>query len=163
MAAFMSFRSTFFSKHLKVDSFFIKLPSIFILGIFLFKESPKKYLTSFSLPWGEETPSLLFIIFSSLLFTPSLFKNFSLLAKHKDFDFFKATLSTLNIICIKFTYIKAHLGLHSSYETTVLKKKNHFEKFIKELDFKELSTQAKHPRVWILNKDWLNDSPRYYC
>ena len=31
----------------------------------------------------------------------SLFKNFSLLAKHKDFDLLTATLSTLNIIYIK--------------------------------------------------------------
>ena len=31
----------------------------------------------------------------------SLFKNVSLLAKHKDFDFFIVTLSTLNIIYIK--------------------------------------------------------------
>ena len=34
-----------------------------------------------------------------------------------------------------------------------LKKKNHFEKFIEELDFVKLSTQAKRLRVWILQDD----------
>ena len=33
------------------------------------------------------------------------------------------------------------------------KKKNCFEKFIEDLDFVELSTQAKHVRVWILHDD----------
>ena len=40
-------------------------------------------------------------------------------------------------------------------ETTQQKKtnqeKNFLEKFIEELDFIELPTQAKHPRVWILH------------
>ena len=39
-------------------------------------------------------------------------KTLFFLAKHKDFDFFKATLSTLNIIYIKLIYIK------SSFEFT---------------------------------------------
>ena len=42
MAAFIRFRSTCFSEHLKVDALFIKQPSYFLLRIFLFKESPKK-------------------------------------------------------------------------------------------------------------------------
>ena len=42
MAAFIRFRSTCFSEHLKVDAFFIKQPCYFFLGIFLIKESPKK-------------------------------------------------------------------------------------------------------------------------
>ena len=46
-------------------------------------------------------PSLLFIMFSWLLVTPPLLKNFSLLTKCKDFDFLKATLSKLNIVYIK--------------------------------------------------------------
>ena len=54
--------------------------------------------------------SLLFCMFSSLLFTPSLFKKFSLLAKHIDIDFFKVTLSTLNIIYKKPVYIKGSFG-----------------------------------------------------
>ena len=33
------------------------------------------------------------------------------------------------------------------------KEKNYFEKFVEELDFAELSTQAKHLRVWILHDD----------
>ena len=40
MAAFILFRSICFSEHLKVDAFFIKQPSYFLLGIFLLKESP---------------------------------------------------------------------------------------------------------------------------
>ena len=47
------------------------------------------------------------------------------------------------------------MGLHSNNETTVLKK-NYFEKFIEELDFAELSTQANHLRVWILHGHWVN-------
>ena len=31
--------------------------------------------------------------------------------------------------------------------------KNYFDKFIEELDFVELHTQAKHPRVWILHDE----------
>ena len=49
--------------------------------------------------------------------------------------------------------------LGSDNETT---QKNYFEKFIEELDFLKLSTQAKHLGVWILHDDCLNDSPRYY-
>ena len=93
-------------------------------------------------------------MFSSLLFTPSLLKNFSLLAKHKDFDFFQATMSKLNIIYVKLITQKAHLGLHSNNGTTVLtKKKNYFEMFIEGCDFVELSTQAQHLRVWILHSN----------
>ena len=40
--------------------------------------------------------------------------------------------------------------------------KSYFEDFI-ELDFVELSTEAKLLRVWILHEDWLNDNPRYDC
>ena len=42
MAAFIRFRSTCFSEHLKVDALFIKQPSYFLLGIFLFKKYPQK-------------------------------------------------------------------------------------------------------------------------
>ena len=99
MAVFIRFRSTSFSEDLKADAFFIKQPSFFFFSeYFYLKNNPKKHVPSFSLPWGERISSLIFIMFSSLLFTSSLFKNFSLLAKHKDFHFFTATLSTLNII-----------------------------------------------------------------
>ena len=37
----------------KWDALFIKQPSYFLLGIFLFKESSKKYTPSFSLPRGN--------------------------------------------------------------------------------------------------------------
>ena len=46
---------------------------------------------------------------------------------------------------------------------TKLLKKNYFKKFIEDLHFVELSTQAKHLSGWKLHDDWLNDSPRYYC
>ena len=36
---------------------------------------------------------------------------------------------------------------------TKLLKKHHFEKFIEEFDFVELSTQPKYLRVWILHSD----------
>ena len=48
---------------------------------------------------------------------------------------------------------KSSFGFTFELRNYNTQKTNHFEKFIKELDFKELSTQAKHPRVWILNKD----------
>ena len=63
------------------------------------------------------------------------------MTKRKDFDFFKATDFTKQV----------HFGLHSNNETT--QKTNYFEKFIEEFDFVELSTQAKHLRVWILHGD----------
>ena len=139
MAAFTRFKFTSFSEHIRVDAIFIKQRNYFLLGTFLFKESPKQHIPSFSLPWGEGIRSLLFIItfhhwFSSLLSTPSLFKNFSSLAKHKDFAFFQATLSTLNIIYIRLIYIKkAHLGLHSNNETAALKTKTISRSLLKNL------------------------------
>ena len=135
MAAFIRFRSTCFSEHLKVDALFIKQPNYFFSQYFYFKNCPKKYVLSFTLPWGEGIPSLLFIMFSSLLFAPTLFKNFSLLAKSKDFDFFKATLSTLNITYIKPIYIKSSFGFHSNNGTTVLK-------------LKTISISRSYWRIW---------------
>ena len=43
-------RSTCFSEHFKVDAFFIKQPCYCFFGILLFKESPKKHASPFSLP-----------------------------------------------------------------------------------------------------------------
>ena len=43
---------------------------------FYLKNHPEKHLPSFSPPWGEGIPSLLFIMFSSLLFTPHSSKTF---------------------------------------------------------------------------------------
>ena len=54
------------------------------------------------------------------------------------------------------TFILAYIRI-----TEQLIKKNYFEKFIEELDFVEFTTLAKHLRLWILQDDWLNDSPRY--
>ena len=137
IVAFIRFESTCFSEHLKVAAaFFIKQPCHFFLGIYL-KSHSKKHVPS--LPLGEGIQSLLFVMFSWLLFTPTLLKNFSLLAKFKDFDFFKA-------------YIRI----------TKLLKINYSEKLIEELDYVELSAQAKHLKVWILHDDWLNDSPRFH-
>ena len=48
------------------------------------------------------------------------------------------------------TINKVHFDSHLNNETT---KKNYFEKFIEEVAFVELSTQAKHLRVWILHDD----------
>ena len=73
MTAFTCFRSTFLSEHLKVDTLFIKQPSYFFLGIFSFKESPKKIRT---------------VILTSMM------RENSIIA-------FKATFSTLNNIYVK--------------------------------------------------------------
>ena len=110
MAAFIRFRSTYLSEHLKVDTLFIEQLSYFLLRIVLFKESPKKHTHSFSLLWGKGIQSLFFHHVFVITFTPSLFKSFSLMAKHKGFDFFKATHSMLNIIYIKLIYIKSSFG-----------------------------------------------------
>ena len=85
----------FFQNTLKWMLSLLSNQAIFFSKYFYLKNHLKKTVISFSLPWGERIPSLLFIMFSSLLFTPSLFKNFSFLVKHKDFDFFKEILSTL--------------------------------------------------------------------
>ena len=45
-----------------------------------------------------------------ITFYAATLQKLSLLAKHKDFDLFKATLSTLNIIYIKIIYIKSTFG-----------------------------------------------------
>ena len=136
MAAFIRFRSTCFSEHLKKDALFIKQPSCFFLG--------KKHIPLFKPPRVEGISSLTFIMFSSLLFTSTLFKNVSLLA----------TISKLNIICMKLIYIKGSFGcLHWNNRTTVLKKKGSFEKLIKELYFAKLPIIPKHLRVWILHED----------
>ena len=79
--------------------------AIFYLEYFYLKNTPKKHVPLSWLPWGEGTPSLLFITFYAVAF-----QNFSLLTKLKDFDFFKATLSMLNIIYIKPIYIKSSFG-----------------------------------------------------
>ena len=59
MAAFIRFRSTCFSEHLKVDALSMKQPRYFFLGaVYL-----KIHVLSFPLPWSERIPSLLFIMF----------------------------------------------------------------------------------------------------
>ena len=68
--------------------------AIFFSEYFYLKNHPKNTC------W-DGMPSLLFIMFSWLLVTPPLLKNFSLLTKRKDFDFFKTTLSKLNTVYIK--------------------------------------------------------------
>ena len=55
--------------------------AIFCLEYFYLKNHRIKQVPSFSLPWWEEIPSLLFIMSSWFPFTPLLFKNFSLLTK----------------------------------------------------------------------------------
>ena len=110
MPAFIRFRSTCFSERLKVDALFIKQPTYFFLRMFLFKESPKKSQTFILTSMKRGNSIIAFHHVFILLFTPSLFKNFSLQAKHKDFDFFKAILSTSDIIFIKLIYIKGSFG-----------------------------------------------------
>ena len=136
MAAFIRFRSTCFLERLKKDALFIKQPSCFFLG--------KKHIPSFKPPRGEGISSLTFIMFSSLLFTSTLFKNVSLLA----------AISKLNIIYMKLIYIKGSFEcLHLNNQTTALKKKGSFEKFVKELYFAKLPILPKHLSVWILHED----------
>ena len=48
-------------------------------------------------------------------------------------------------------YIKGSFWL--IFEKRNYSKKKHFQKFIEELGFAELSTQAKYLRVWILRDD----------
>ena len=107
MAAFLRFRSTCFSEYLKWMLSSLSKQANFFSEYFCIKNHSKNIY--FHSPFHEEREflSLLFIMFSSLLFRSSLFKNFSSLTKLKDFDFFKATtLSTLNIKYVKLIYIK---------------------------------------------------------
>ena len=102
--------------------------AIFYKEYFHLKNHPKNTYFYFHL---HEERELLFIVFSSLLFMPSLFKNFSLLVEHKDLIFLKRHLNDKHI--------------HKTYLSLL--------KFIEELHFEELSTQAKHLRVRILHVD----------
>ena len=108
MAAIIRFRSTCFSEHLKKDALFIKQPSYFFLGIRLFKESPKEIRTFIlnSMIRGNSIIAFHHVFHHSRRHSP---KNFSLLEKHKDFGFFRATLSSLNIIYIKLIYFNKRL------------------------------------------------------
>ena len=93
MAAFICFGSTCFSEHLKVaTASFIKQPYYFFLEIFLFKESPKETRTIILTSMMKENSIIFFIMFSWLLFMPTLFKNFSLPIKLKYFHFFNPIL-----------------------------------------------------------------------
>ena len=107
MVAFIRFRSTCFSKTSKWILSSLSNSAIFYLEYFYLKNHPKKHtliLTSFM-----RGNSIIAFMFLSLLFMLPLFKNFSLLAKQR-FYFFKATLSTLNIIYMKLIYIKSSFG-----------------------------------------------------
>ena len=85
--------------------------------------------------------------------------------KHKDFDFLESD-TTLDIIYIYiYIYIKViyihkkliwvYIQITKLYyiATLITQNKKYFEKFIEELDFAELSTQAKPLRVLILHED----------
>ena len=55
---------------------------------------------------------------------------------------------------IKLIYIKKiSFGFTFELRNYSTQNKNYFEKFIEELDFSELSTQAKHLRVQLLHED----------
>ena len=130
--------------------------AIFFLEYFyLMNHRKRKHVPSFSFPRLEGIPSLLFM-FSWLRFTMSLFKNFSL-----------KLLISLKRHTFNFKHYVHKTCLHKRFILVQIKitknKKKYFEKFIKELDFVELSTQIKHLRVCVLHGDWLNDNPRYYC
>ena len=65
---------------------------------------------------------------------------------------------------VKTTYFQYWTRLILTYiRIRKLLKQNYIEKFIEKVAFVELSTQAKHLRVWILHDDWLNYSLQYYC
>ena len=103
----LNFQNACFREHFLMPyAFLFYTTELFFLGIFLFKESSEKsrplILTSMirGIPRLLSTiafiltsmirgiPRLLFIMLLWLLYMPSLFKNFSLLTKYKDFDFF---------------------------------------------------------------------------
>ena len=106
MAAFIRFRSTCFSEDLKVDALFIKQPRYFLLGIFLFKESSKKRtLILTSMRRGSSIITFHYVFISTFYAVTRQ----KLYRPNKDFDYFKATLSTLNIY-IKRIYIESSFG-----------------------------------------------------
>ena len=109
MAVFINLRSTCFSKHLKVDALFIKQRCYFLLGIFLFKESPKETHT-FILTSIRTGNSIIAFhhVFIITFYAVTLQKLF--LRNIKILIFFKETLSTLNITYITRIYIKSSFG-----------------------------------------------------
>ena len=76
MVAFIRFRSTCFSEHLKVDALFIKYLSYFLLGIFLFNESPKKTRTFIPFSMVRGNSIITFHVFMIALYVVTLEKLF---------------------------------------------------------------------------------------
>ena len=120
-AAFIRFKFTSFSEHIKVDALFIKQRSYFFSEYFDLNNHPNNtYLHSH---FHEERG---FDQCCSSCFFHYFLRRHSLKTffywRNKDFHFFQATLSTLNILYIR-TYLhqKAHLGLHSNNEIAALK------------------------------------------
>ena len=107
MAAFIRFRSTGFSEHLKVDALFIKQPRYFLLGIFLFKESSKNTYPHSHFHEEREFHHCFPLRFHYYFLRRHSSKLF--FTGETEFDYFKATLSTLNIY-IKLIYIKSSFG-----------------------------------------------------
>ena len=108
--------------------------AIFYWEYFHLKSHPKKHVPSFSLPWWKGI-LVFFITFYAVTLQTLFFTG-----ETKRFDFFKTTLSTLNIIYINIIYNiyilyteKAHLGLHSNNETAVLKTKSISRSLLKNL------------------------------
>ena len=83
MAGFIRFRSTWFSEHLKVDALSsLSNGAIFFSKYFYLKITQRNMYIHSHFHDKREFHHFL---------TPSLFKNFSLLTKLDDFDFFKVT------------------------------------------------------------------------
>ena len=144
MAAFIRFRSNFFSEHLKVDAVFIEQPSYFLLGIFLLKNHPENTYLHSHFHEKREFHHWFSSCFRRYFLRRHSSKTF-LYWRNKNFDFFKAILSTLNIIYIGLIYIKKLIWVYIRII------KLHYSK--QKLFFAELSTQAKHLRVWTLHED----------
>ena len=89
LTAFIRFRSTSFSEHLKVAAaFFIKQPCNFFLEKFLFKESSKRARSFILTSMMKENSSIVFHHVFLITFHADTLQNLSLLMKLKNFDFF---------------------------------------------------------------------------
>ena len=146
--------------------------AILFLEYFYLKNRPKKHVPSSSLPWKEWIPSLLFTCFLDYFLHRHSSKNFlyrrnlKILVSLKQHGFnikhYMHKTYLHKIFILVYIQIKNFCAQKKTKQNKN-KQTSYFEKFIEELDFVEISTQAKHLRVCILHDDWLNDNSRYYC
>ena len=161
MAAFTYLEALVFQNTWKWMLSSLSNRAIFFSGYFDLKNYQKRrvHLFSFSFPWWERIPLLLFVMFSWIRlrrYCPKAFLywwNLKILISLKRLTFSINHNIPKTYLHKKFIYI----GITKTKQT------KYCEKFTEEVAFAKLSMRVKHLRVWILHGDSLNDRLRYYC